>query len=59
MKQLIFIILLLMITFNARTQENNSVQKDSLSFIKSKKMSDDDLAKKRRHFYNCNTRLLL
>tara|TARA_R110000868_G_scaffold127826_1_gene335672 strand:+ start:2354 stop:3724 length:1371 start_codon:yes stop_codon:yes gene_type:complete len=36
-----------MISFSVQAQENSIPQKDSLSFVKSKKMSDDDLAKKK------------
>ncbi|MBU0941258.1 MAG: outer membrane protein assembly factor [Bacteroidetes bacterium] len=47
MKYFVTIGLIIMITFSTRAQENNAPEKDSLSFIKSKRMSDDDLAKKK------------
>ena len=47
MKYLLIVFLLSMISFSVQAQENSIPQKDSLSFVKSKKMSDDDLAKKK------------
>ena len=47
MKRLASIIATLAATFAVEAQDTITVKKDSLSFVKSKRMSDEDLAKKR------------
>ena len=47
MKHKILTIAVFLIAFKANAQDSLSIQKDSLSFIKSKRMSDADLAKKK------------
>ncbi len=47
MKRILLIIAAFVVVFQTNAQDGSSLQKDSLSFIKSKKMSDEDLAKKR------------
>ena len=47
MKKVVSVIAALAATFAVEAQEAITVKKDTLSFIKSKRMSDEDLSKKR------------
>ncbi len=47
MKRMLLVFAVFLTAFTVNAQDSISIKKDSLSFIKSKRMSDADLAKKK------------